>query len=202
MGGEVDFFSADKHKTFLKLIVSFWMCIVMHAQSTQKNKFTISLKYLKKNMTNEVDFLPANKRQRLLQSDTIILKSYFSAITFLFLRKNWVIKLIFLHVNKHESLLHIDTIILMGTVKHSQSSQNSKFAMYLQYLKKEVRQDVDFLHADKYQSFLQVDFNTLANKVFDKVILLSLIMWFLCTKNWSSPQKLSSSFILVSFFSL
>ena len=64
----------------------------------------------------------------------------------------------------------------MGTVKHSQSSQNSKFAMYLQYLKKEVRQDVDFLHADKYQSFLQVDFNTLANKVFDKVILLSLIM--------------------------
>ena len=87
-----------------------------------------------------------------------------------------MIKLIFLHVNKHESLLHIDTIILMGTVKHSQSSQNSKFAMYLQYLKKEVRHDVDFLHADKYQSFLQVDFNTLANKVFDKVILVSLIM--------------------------
>ena len=85
MGGEVDFFSADKHETFLKLIVSFWMCIVMHAQSTKKNKFTISLKYLKKNMTNEVDFLPANKRQRFLQSDTIILKS------FLFLRNNFFI---------------------------------------------------------------------------------------------------------------
>ena len=79
------FFSADKHKTFLKLIVSFWMCIVTHAQSTQKNKFTISLKYLKKNMTNEVDFLPANKRQRFLQSDTIILKS------FLFLRNKFFI---------------------------------------------------------------------------------------------------------------
>ena len=47
-------------------------------------------------------------------------------------------------------------------IKHSQSSQNSKFAMSSQYLKKEVRDEVDFLHADKHQSFLQVGFNTLA----------------------------------------
>ena len=33
----------------------------------------------------------------------------------------------------------------MGMVKCSQSSQNSKFAMYLQYLKKEVRDENDFL---------------------------------------------------------
>ena len=38
-------------------------------------------------------------------------------------------------------------------VKHSQSSQNSKFAMSLQYLKKEVKDEVDFLDADKHQSF-------------------------------------------------
>ena len=31
--------------------------------------------------------------------------------------------------------------------------------MSLQYLKKEVRDEFDFLHADKCQSFLQVDFN-------------------------------------------
>ena len=49
----------------------------------------------------------------------------------------------------------------MGMVKHCLSSQISKFAMPLQYLKKEVRYEVDFLHADKHQSFLQVDFNTL-----------------------------------------
>ena len=49
----------------------------------------------------------------------------------------------------------------MGMVKHSQSSQNSKFAMPLQYLKNEVRDEVDFLHADEHQNFLQVDFNTL-----------------------------------------
>ena len=59
----------------------------------------------------------------------------------------------------------------MGIVQHSQSSQNSKFAMSLQYLKKEVRDEVDFLHEDKHQNFLQVDFNTLSIKVFYKVIL-------------------------------
>ena len=32
---------------------------------------------------------------------------------------------------KHENLLQIDTMIFMGLVKHSQSSQKSKFAMSL-----------------------------------------------------------------------
>ena len=45
----------------------------------------------------------------------------------------------------------------MGMNKHSQSSQNSTFAMPLQYLKKKVRDEVDFLHADKHQSFLKGD---------------------------------------------
>ena len=43
--------------------------------------------------------------------------------------------------------------------------------MSLQYLKQEARDKVDFLHADKHQSFLQVDFNTLGIKVSYKVIL-------------------------------
>ena len=59
--------------------------------------FPISLQYLKKDVSNEIDFL---------------------------------------HADKHESLLKTDTIILMGMVKYFQSSQNSKFAMFLQYLKK------------------------------------------------------------------
>ena len=45
-------------------------------------------------------------------------------------------KFIFLHADKHESLLQIDThqnCILMGVAKHTQSSQNSKFGMSLQY---------------------------------------------------------------------
>ena len=59
----------------------------------------------------------------------------------------------------------------MGIVKHSYSSQNSKFTVSLQYLKKEVRGEIDFLHADKHQRFLQVDFNILSIKVSYKVIL-------------------------------
>ena len=50
----------------------------------------------------------------------------------------------FLHADKHESLLQIDTMILIGIVKHSQSCQNSKLTMSLQYVKKEVRDEVDF----------------------------------------------------------
>ena len=65
----------------------------------------------------------------------------------------------FFDADKHESLLQSDSMILMVMVKHSQSSQNSKFAMSLQYLRKEVK--VDFLHSDKHQSFLKVYFNTL-----------------------------------------
>ena len=81
----------------------------------------------------------------------------------------------FFHADKHENLLRIDTMILMEMVKYSQSSQNNQLAMSLKYLKKEVRDEVDFLHSYKYQSFLQVDFNTLGIKVFYKVIL-SLLM--------------------------
>ena len=70
-------------------------------------------------------------------------------------------KLVFLNADKHksfENFLQIDTMILIGMIKHSQSSQNSKFAMSLQYIKKEVRNMVDFLLADKHQSSVQVDF--------------------------------------------
>ena len=45
--------------------------------------------------------------------------------------------------------------------RHAQITQNNKFAISLQYLKKEVRDKVDFLHADKHESFLQIDTMTL-----------------------------------------
>ena len=84
-------------------------------------------------------------------------------------------ELIFFHADKDEYLLQIDAMILMDIIKYSQSSQNSKLAMSLQSHKNEVRDEVDFLHADKHQSFLQVHFNTLDIKDFYKVIL-SLLM--------------------------
>ena len=45
----------------------------------------------------------------------------------------------------------------MFVARHGQITQNSKFAISLQYLKKEVRDEVDFLHADKHECFLEID---------------------------------------------
>ena len=70
-----------------------------------------------------------------------------------------------LHVGKHESLLQIDS---MEMVKNSQSSQTSKFAISLQYLKKELKAEVDFF----MQSFQKVYFNTLSIKVAYKVHII------------------------------
>ena len=39
----------------------------------------------------------------------------------------------------------------MGMIKHSRSIESSKFAISLQYLKKEVRDGAHFLHAVKHQ---------------------------------------------------
>ena len=49
------------------------MCVARHAESTQNNKFTISMQYLKENVKNKVDFLLAYKPQSFLQIDNIIL---------------------------------------------------------------------------------------------------------------------------------
>ena len=57
-----------------------------------------------------------------------------------------------LHAGKHESLPQIDS---MEMVKNSQSFQNSKFAMSLQYLKKELKAEFDFLPAEFPKSLFQ-----------------------------------------------
>ena len=60
-------------KVFYSALVSFWVCVMILARSTQNNRFAVSLQYLKENGKNEVVFLLADKHQRLLQIDTIVL---------------------------------------------------------------------------------------------------------------------------------
>ena len=72
-------------------------------------------------------------------------------------------------------MLKIDAMVLMVMVKDSQSSPKSNFVMSLQYLRKEVRDEIDFLHANKHQNILQVDFKILDIQVYYKVVL-SLLM--------------------------
>ena len=55
------------------------MWVARHSQSTQNNKFAISLQYSKENMNDEVeevsegDFLLADKHEIFLQTDSVII---------------------------------------------------------------------------------------------------------------------------------
>ena len=66
----------------------------------------------------------------------------------------------------------------MEMVKHPQISQDTKFAMSLQYLKKESRDGADFCMQIniRVQSFQQVDFHTSGIKGSYKVVLLLMGM--------------------------
>ena len=55
------------------------------------------------------------------------------------------------------SLQYLCNISGKTSARHAQVTQNNKFAIYLQYLKKEVSDEVDFLDADKHENFLQID---------------------------------------------
>ena len=90
----------------------------------------MSLQYLEKEDRDEVDFLNADKHHSFLQDgfNTLGIKVSYKVILSL----------------------------LMGMIMHSQNTQSNKFALSLHYLKKEVRNEVHFLHADKHQSFYKL----------------------------------------------
>ena len=132
-----------------------------HAQITQNNKFAISLQYLKKEVSDEVDFLHADKHKSLLQIDTMILigivkhsqssqNSKFT-MSLQYFKKEVRDKVDFLHADKHQSFLQGDfntfgikvyykviLSLLVGMIRDSQITQSSKFTMSLQCLKIEV----------------------------------------------------------------
>ena len=113
------------------------MGMVKSSQSFEKSKFALTLEYLKKEVRDIVNFC--------------------------------CMKLIFLHTVKHQSFLDVDfntlgikvsdkmiVTLLMDMVKHSQSTGSNKFAISLQYVKKEAKDGVHFSHADKHQSFYKL----------------------------------------------
>ena len=54
-------------------------------------------------------------------------------------------------------------LLLMGMIMHSQNTQSNKFAISLQYFKKKkVKNGVNFLQADKHQSFCKLALSFLA----------------------------------------
>ena len=62
-------------------------------------------------------------------------------------------KLIFyLQINK-KTFLQVDVC----KARHAESTQNNKFSISFKYLKENVKHEVDFLPADKHETFLQID---------------------------------------------
>ena len=59
-------------KIFQSDTITLCVRVARHGQITQNNKFVISLEYLQKEMSDEVDFLNANKHESLLEIDTMI----------------------------------------------------------------------------------------------------------------------------------
>ena len=123
--GEVDFVHAEKHEGFLQLNTMILIGMAKHSQSSQNSKFAMSLQYLKKEVRDETDFLHADKHQSFLQVDfdTLGIEVSYKVIL----------------------------LLLMGIIKHSQSTKSNKLAISLQYLKKEFRYEVHFLHEDRHQ---------------------------------------------------
>ena len=80
-----------------------------------------------------------------------------------------------MHADKHENFVQIVTMIFDVDGQAFPKFPKQQVCNVFQYLKIEVRDKVDFLLADKHESFLQVDFNTWGIKIFYKVILLLLM---------------------------
>ena len=193
-------------EVFYKFIMSFWLCVTSHAQSTKNKKFALSLHYLLKRMGYEVDFLSADKHESFLQADgiTLVLRSqacpkyprqqfynifaisqgkrrmklifclqinvrglfkwYYqfrcvwsgmhklpkmTSLLFLcnILRKKWVMKLIFCMQMSMKACYKLILWFWWGwpsIPKVPKITSLNKFAMFLQYFGKEVRDDVDF----------------------------------------------------------
>ena len=68
------------------------------------------------------------------------------------------IKLTFFYMQKNsKDFFKLKLTFLLCVAKHAQITQNKNFAISFQYRKKEVSDEVDFLHTDKHENFLKID---------------------------------------------
>ena len=135
-----------------------------HAQITQNKKSAISLQHVKKVGVMQLIF-----------GMQISMKACYKLILRFFDGNGQVFPNFFtisqMDANKYQSFLQVDfktwgnkvsyrviLSLLMGMIKHSHSTQSNKLAISLQYLQKEVRNEVPFLYADKQKKFYNLDY--------------------------------------------
>ena len=90
------------------------MCVARYAHITQNNKFAISLQYLKKKLSDEVEFLHAGKHGSLVQIDSMILMGMVKhsqiskfAMFLQYLKKEVKDEIDFLHADKYQSFVKV-----------------------------------------------------------------------------------------------
>ena len=148
-------------EVFYKLILSVWVCITRHTQSTQ-NKFAYLCNISRKTWGTKLIFLHADKHESLLQTDTVILMVMVKhsqssqnrklAMSFQYLRKEVKDEVNFLHVDKRQSFLQFDFNTLGIKVFFSTRWYCHywwTWSSILKVLKKEVRNAFHSLQADK-----------------------------------------------------
>ena len=96
--------------------------MIKHSQSTQSNKFGISLQYLKEELSDGVHFLHADKHQNFYKVALLFFMKVIRhvqstqnrklGIFLQYLKKKILTKFVFLHSGKHESFLQDGTNIL------------------------------------------------------------------------------------------
>ena len=141
-------------------------------------------------MKDEIDFLPASKRQSFLQIDTIILGVWVARYARINQNNKYAISLQYLKKAMSDEVEFFKQIRIK--VSHKlilwfwwgwQNILNVFKIASLQCLynisKKEVRNEANFFHAEKHQSFLQDDFNTLGIKLPSR-------WYYHCWWEWSS----------------
>ena len=106
-------------KGFFKVILSFLLCVAIHAFITQHNKFAISLQHLKREVIDAVDILHSDNHESLVQIDTVILMEMVKcsrssqnskfAVSLQYLKKEVRDEVDFLHEDKHPNFLQGDT---------------------------------------------------------------------------------------------
>ena len=125
-----------------------------HAQITQNNKLAVSLQYLKKELSDEVDFLHADNHESLLKIDSIILIGIIKhsqsfqngkfAMSLQYLKKEVKDEVDHLHADKHQRFLKVYfntlgikvfykvDIIINGHDQTFSNYSNNEFATSLQ----------------------------------------------------------------------
>ena len=146
-------------EVFYNLILSFWLCVTRHAQSTQNKKFAYLCNISRKH-GDEVDFFPPDKHGSCVQDDHITFVVHSQACPKYPKQQVWNIFAIF-H-RKHEGWSWYLCCRIMSKVS---SNWYCHFRYVwpcmpklpkitsLQYLKKKANDEVDFLHADKHKRF-------------------------------------------------